>query len=135
MGDQSIFVYDQASSEIICISALDGAEQYRFGKFELEQVTALNCNHDYVVAYDSHSDSSQIFSVLGQFVKSDKGQTLFDDYNNGINLGSGALTSQMSAALLPLKEPTGLMSLSSDVISMVLGEEIRLLKIGYRQVQ
>ncbi|MDD4310586.1 MAG: hypothetical protein PHO32_09415, partial [Candidatus Cloacimonetes bacterium] len=110
LENHSIFVYDQATAEIIVYSALDGVEQFRFGKFQLQQVTSLHCNRDYVVAYDASADTSHIFSVLGQLVKSETGQTVFDGYNNGINLSAGALTSQMSPAILPMRETAGIMS-------------------------
>ncbi|MDY0151210.1 MAG: hypothetical protein RBS43_02930 [Candidatus Cloacimonas sp.] len=134
-ADQSLFVFDQATGEIITYSTLDGTEQYRFGKFELQQPTQLFCNRDYVVAYEQQTDTSHVFSVLGQFVKSDKGQTLFDDYNNGINFSDGNLLSQMSAALLPIQESVILYGISRDVLVLGMGEEIRLLKIGYLRVR
>lgn len=133
-ADQSIFVYDAASGEIIAYSALDGSEQYRFGKFQLGQLSRLTCNRDYVIAYDLPSATSHVYSVLGQFVKSDKGQTLFDEYNNGINLHEGNLVSQMSAAYLPIQDPFSVYGISRDVLVLGFEAEIRLLKITYLQV-
>jgi len=134
-SNQSFYIYDAASAEIILYSALDGSEQFRFGKFELNQVTQLSCNRDYVVAYDDTEDKSHIFSSLGQFVKSEAGQTLFDDYNNGLNLYEGLLVSQMSPASLAVGEDSGLMNISRDIVVLVFAEEIRMLRIGYKQVR
>lgn len=133
-ADQSLFVYDQASGEIITYSTLDGTEQYRFGKFQLGQPSTLFCNRDYVVAYEEKTDTSHLFSVLGQFIKSESGQTLFDDYNNGINFANQALVSQMSSAYLAITESVKLFGISQDILVLGMGEEIRLLKIGYQQV-
>ncbi|MDD2227905.1 MAG: hypothetical protein PHY48_00660 [Candidatus Cloacimonetes bacterium] len=134
-SNQSFYIYDAASAEIILYSALDGTEQFRFGKFELNQVTQLSCNRDYVVAYDDTEDESHIFSSLGQFIKSETGQTLFDDYNNGLNLAAGMLISQMSHASLSIGEGSGLMNINRDIVVLVFEEEIRVLKIGYKQVR
>lgn len=133
-ADQLLYVFDQASSEIIVYSMLDGTEQNRFGKFELKTLTLLSCNRDYVVGYDASTDTSHVFSSLGQFVKSEAGQTLYDDYNNGINLRTSALTSQMSPAFLPADDMGGLMTISGDMLVMARDSEVHMLKIEYLQV-
>jgi hypothetical protein len=134
-SNQSFFIYDAASAEIILYSALDGVEQFRFGKFQLVQVQQLSCNRDYVVAYDATGNKSHVFSTLGQYIKTDDGQSLFDDYNNGLNLDAGLLISQMSPASLNIGTGVGLMNISRDALILVFGEEIRLLRIGYQQVR
>lgn len=134
-SDQNVYVYDAASAEIIVYSVLDGAELFRFGKFELPQVSQLGCNRDYVTAYDAVNDKSHIFTALGQFVKQEDGQTLYDDYNNGINLKDGLLLSQMSPASLSMGVNNGTLTLSGDILVLVFGQEIRMLKIGYTQVR
>jgi hypothetical protein len=134
-SNQSFFIYDSASAEIILYSALDGSEQFRFGKFELGQVKQLSCNRDFVVAYDEVEQVSHVFSTLGQFIKSEAGQSLYDDYNNGINLSDGVLISQMSPASLAIGKGSGLMNISRDTLVLVFDAEIRLLKIGYQQVR
>lgn len=133
--DQSFFVFDAASAEIILYSALDGVEQFRFGKFQLVQVQQLACNRDYVVAYDATEGKSNVFSTLGQYIKTDDGQSLYDDYNNGLNLNDDLLISQMSPASLNIGTGAGLMNISKDTLILVFGEEIRLLRMGYQQVR
>lgn len=133
-GDQVLYVFDQASSEIIVYSMLDGTEQNRFGRFELKALTLLSCNRDYVVGYDAATDTSHVFSSLGQFVKSEAGQTLYDDYNNGINLSPDALTSQMSPAFMPADELGGLMTISGDMLVLARDNQVQMLKIAYLQV-
>lgn len=134
-SNQSFFIFDSATAEIILYSALDGAEQFRFGKFELGQVKQLSCNRDYVIAYDEVENKSHVFSALGQFIKSETGQSLFDDYNNGVNLSNGMLISQMSPASLAIGAGSGLMNISRDTLILVFDDEIRMLKIGYQQVR
>ncbi len=134
-SDQNVYVYDAASAEIIVYSMLDGAELFRFGKFEIPQVSQLNCNHDYVVAYEAQSNTSHVFTALGQFIKQEPGQTLFDDYNNGINLNEGLLLSQMSPASLSVSTDSVAINLRGDILVLVFDQEIRMLKIGYVQVR
>lgn len=133
--DQTLYVFDQAASEIVVYSALDGTEQNRFGRFELQQLSSLFCNRDYVVAYDASTNTSHIFSTLGQFVKSEPGQVLYDNFNNAICLNTKGLTSQMSPAFLPIDGQGVTLSISGDTLVLTKGNEVRLLKIGYLQVE
>lgn len=134
-GDQTLYVFDQAASEIVVYSAMDGTEQNRFGRFELQQLDLLSCNRDYVVGYDATNNTSHVFSSLGQFVKSEPGQTIYDAYNNALTLDDNGLTSQMSSAFLPLDSPGMLMSIAGDILVLSNGSEVRFLKIGYQQVE
>lgn len=133
-NQQNIYVYDSASGEIIAYDLLDKQELYRFGKFDLNKVDILYANRDYVVAFDSVKGQSSLFSALGQFVSHDSGQLVYDAYNNAISLSSDALVSKMSAAWLPMIPGVGLMTISGDVVSIVVGNQVRLLKLDYAPV-
>jgi hypothetical protein len=133
-NQQNIYVYDSASGEIIAYDLLDKQELYRFGKFDLNKVDILYANRDYVVAFDSVKGQSSLFSALGQFVSHDSGQLVYDAYNNAISLSSDALVSKMSAAWLPMTPGVGLMTISGDVVSIVVGNQVRLLKLDYAPV-
>ncbi|MCB5260830.1 MAG: hypothetical protein LHW48_10255 [Candidatus Cloacimonetes bacterium] len=133
-NQQNIFVYDSAGSEIVAYDLLDGNELYRFGKFELAKVDILFANKDYVVAFDKTSAESSLFSNLGQFISKDGGQLVYDMYNNAISLKTEALISKMSAAWLPMTSGIGLMTINQDTIAIVVGNQVRLLKIDYDQV-
>jgi len=59
---------------------------------------------------------------------------VYDAYNNAISLSSDALVSKMSAAWLPMTPGVGLMTISGDVVSIVVGNQVRLLKLDYAPV-
>ncbi len=131
LGDQTIFVYDAAPAEIICYSALDGGELYRFGRFQLKQISSLSSNRDYLIAYGAADQQSRIFSTLGQWLRSEPGQTIFDSYNNAINLTDRTLKSSASAAYLPLTKATTNLGIERDLLILNQGSELLLLKISY----
>lgn len=135
LGTQNnIFIYDAASSEVIAYDLLDEQELYRFGKFEINRVDMLFANRDYVVAYDAQKGQSAMFSALGQFISHDGGQLVYDIYNNAISLTEEALISKMSAAWLPMTPGVGLMTITKDVIAIVVANQVRLLKLDYAEV-
>jgi len=133
-NEQNVYVYDAATSEIISFNLLDGSELYRFGRFQLERVDHLYANRDYVVAYDKDKDKSTLFSSLGQFISSESGQIVYDQYNNAIKLSDEALVSKMSAAWLPLTGKAKIMTISRDILAIVVGKQLRLLQLDYASV-
>lgn len=132
--DQDLYIFDSASGEIIAYSGIDGSEQNRFGRFQLQQVNSLFCNHDYLIAYAKDSNQSHIFSGLGQFIKTESGQVVYDLFNNGICYNEGMLKCLNSPAYLPIGQENVLMSIDGNFLALGLGEEIRILKISYNQV-
>ncbi len=133
--DQGLFIFDTASGEIINYSGIDGTELNRFGRFQLQQVNSLFCNHDYLIAYDKANNVSNIFSVLGQFVKTEQGQVVYDLYNNAICFNAGMLKCLSSSAYLPLAAENVFMCISNDLLALRIGEEIRIYKINYARVE
>ncbi|MCB5249113.1 MAG: hypothetical protein WCY87_01460 [Candidatus Cloacimonadales bacterium] len=133
-NNQNIFIYDAAGSEIIAYDLLEGSELYRFGKFELSHVDMLYANKDYVVAYDNNKAENTLFSSLGQKIAVDSGQLVYDTYNNAIGLNNESLISKMSAAWLPMTGEMGLMTICGDTIAIVVGKQVRLLKLDYAEV-
>lgn len=133
-AEQTLFVYDAAPAELIAYSTLDGKEQFRFGRFQLKQLSSLSCNRDYLVAYSAADGISRIFSTLGQMDKSKAGISLFDDYNNELSYAGGALKSVSSAAFIPLSFEPRSLSISGDTLLLMAGSELRLFKLNYRQV-
>lgn len=88
--DQTLYIYDSSGGEIICLSALDNQELFRFGKFQLQLITALSCSRDYVVAYSSATGKSTVYSSLGQLIREVEGYWLSDNYRNVLSLSSKA---------------------------------------------
>ncbi|MDD3536108.1 MAG: 6-bladed beta-propeller [Candidatus Cloacimonetes bacterium] len=133
--EQNCYIWDAAAGEIIAYNLLDGSESFRFGRFQIKRVDQLFANRDYLVAYDGESDSSALFSSLGQFISYEAGQLLFDPYNNGIIISQDAIVSQMSAAFLPLNASTGLATIGKEVLVIVVDKhQVRLLKVDYEKL-
>jgi len=133
--EQNVYVFDAASSEIIAYDILDSSELYRFGRFQLQRVDQLFANRDYVVAYNEINDESALFSSLGQHISNHTGQIVYDLYNNAISLSNEALVSKMSAAWLPLSGKAESVTISKDNLAIVVGRQVRLLKLDYAPVR
>lgn len=132
-SEQTLFVYDAAPAEIIAYSTLDGTEQFRFGRFQLRQVSSLFCNRDYLVAYSDTDDQSTVFSSLGQFIKSSPGNCIFDGYNNELNYAGGTLKSNSGTALYPLGGKLNSIGIDNDLLFLNQGSEVQILKVNYLQ--
>jgi hypothetical protein len=131
---QTVYIFDTATSEIVAFNLLDGSELFRFGRFVLQRVDQLFANRDYVVAYDKSKDQSLLFSSLGQHISNDTGQIVYDVYNNAISLTNEALVSKMSAAWLPLTGTARSMTIAKDTLVIVVDRQVRLLKLDYAPV-
>jgi len=132
-SEQTLFVYDAAPAEIIAYSTLDGTEQFRFGRFQLKQVSALFCNRDYLVAYSAADDQSSVFTTLGQFLKSSTGNRIYDAYNNELIYAGGMLKSNSGTALYPLGGKLGSLGIDHDLLFLNQGSEVQILKVNYLQ--
>lgn len=122
-SDGSLFVYDSASSEIVCYSQLDASELYRFGRFELEQPVSIACNHDYLYAYSSVKNCSYVFYILGQYKETIPQQVIYDSFNNPIQ----------SQDVIPVysSELPKLMSITADTVCLLFNRAIRTVQVNY----
>lgn len=80
--DRTIFIYDAAPVEIICLNSLSLEENYRFGRFQLPQVSSLSCSSNQLVAYDQGAGVSYVFSTLGELIRDYADHRVYDDFNN-----------------------------------------------------
>ncbi|HNX36923.1 MAG TPA: hypothetical protein PL124_04860 [Candidatus Cloacimonadota bacterium] len=78
--DQTMFVYDSATGEIVCLSALDHTEQYRFGRFQVQGLSSMSATRDYLLTYSAESNTSNLFSILGQQLDVYDGFWVMDTY-------------------------------------------------------
>ncbi len=123
-GDGTLFVYDSATSEIVSYSPLDNTELYRFGRFEIEHPVSIACNNDYLYIYSETKASTYVFYLLGQFKESSTmGQLVYDDYNNAVP--TYKVTPGYYSSLPKL------ITINSDEITVLYGNEIRLLRVNY----
>ncbi len=129
-SDQTLFVYDSASGEVICYSPLDNSEQFRFGKFQIYRITNLSLSRSYVVAFSSVDDQSHVFSRLGQYVSSQKGQIIYDDFDNAFSIDQGIVRSGDAVqALGRLQNP--LMTFGARRIIVASSKDIFMLQPSY----
>ncbi|MDD2332568.1 MAG: hypothetical protein PHI68_07950 [Candidatus Cloacimonetes bacterium] len=89
--DQTVFVYDAIAAEIICYSPLNMKTQYRFGKFQLAQITSLSCTRDFILAQSLPLGRTDIFSSLGQLLYSLPHLAVMDRFGNLLYLEGGIL--------------------------------------------
>ena len=132
-SDQSIYIYDGLNAEIIVLSLLDGKEQYRFGKFELERISQLSCSRDYVLAYSATLDKTLIFTILGQNIRVIDALCIYDSFNNLIEYRNGVLTG--SSGAIPIAVPAGVessLSITDDTLVYSADHEVRRILISYR---
>lgn len=80
--DRSVFIYDAAPMEIICLNSLSLEENYRFGRFQLPQVSSISCSSNQLVVQDQTAGSSYVFSILGEFIRIYDDYRIYDDFNN-----------------------------------------------------
>lgn len=132
-ADQTIYIYDGLGSQIVAFSVLDGREQFRFGKFELNRISQLTCSRDYVLAYSAADHKTTVFTVLGQSVRTMDWLGVYDGFNNLIEYHNGILTGSSSAA--PVALPTGNarnLNCVGNVILFTVDHEVRRILINYR---
>lgn len=117
-ADQTLYVYDALSGELICYSPLDNSEHFRFGKFQLYRISNLSVGRSFVVAYSAADNNSYIYSALGQFIKTEKGQWLYDEYDNPWALDMGILRqSELHYSIGQMAKPLLSYGLGTLVIS------------------
>lgn len=119
-SDQTLYVYDSSGGEVICISALDHQEQFRFGKFQLSMLTSLSCSRDYVVAYSSATGKSLIYSSLGQLIRSVDGYWVTDNYRNAVKLSAKGASGYTMASRIPESPEDWPETSGTEPLSMVL---------------
>ena len=123
--DGTLFLYDAATTEIVCYSQLDNSELYRFPRFVLEQPVWISCNHDYVFSYSQVKGQTDVFYILGQYKETLAGQVLFDPFNNPIRTGDVV---PVYVSTLPK-----LLSLNSETLVLLYDNYIQTYRIDYER--
>ncbi len=133
-ADQTLFIFDALAGEILCYSALDYKEQYRFGKFQITKPQSLTCNRDFVISYEAAKGLSTIYSILGQYVRTAPGQVYIDTYGNQLVYEAGIMRSGANSELMAFPGKA-LLSINRDNICAVLDGEIRIIRINYARAE
>lgn len=124
-ADGSLYVYDAATQEIVCFSAFDASELYRFGRFQLKQPASLCCGRDFLAAYNPALNSTDVFYLLGQYKETVPDLVVFDYFNNPI--------SPESTPELTLHGRVRLLTLNRDAVCALYSDGIRVFRARYRQ--
>jgi WD40 repeat protein len=117
-SDGNLFLYDAAPAEVICFSALDNTEMYRFGRFELQTPVSIACNNDILYAYNPAQNLTYAFYLLGQYRETLDGQAVFDMFNNPLTeAGIANATGSMRPGLMSVNSST-LTVLNNNLIQL-----------------
>lgn len=65
--DETYYIFDNASKEIVITRTLDRSNWYAFGKFQFETPTKMSLGKNEITVYDDKQHSTLIFGVLGRF--------------------------------------------------------------------
>ena len=131
--DQTLFIYDSLAGEVVCYSALDRTDLYHFGKFQLLKPQSIACSRDHVVLYDAVANVSNIYSVLGQYVKTTPGQIIYDYYDNQVEYSNGILKTPYLDQLFRVLSPA-IISIDHEYLAVAMRKDIQIVKINYKAV-
>ena len=65
--DETYYIFDNASKEIIITRTFDESDWYTFGKFQLNNPSKISLGKDEITVYDKKKNSTTIFGILGRF--------------------------------------------------------------------
>lgn len=128
--DQSIYIYDGIEAEIVCLSMIDYTEQYRFGKFQLYRISEIYLGRDRVVAYSASDNVSHVYTRLGQYLGTEAGLLLFDEFENRINVQNGLMTYAQKSLMLG-SNPNLALQVNRTHLCALSGSKISLYRLLY----
>jgi len=65
--DETYYIFDNASKEIIITRTFDESDWYTFGKFQLNDPSKINLGKNEITVYDEKKKTTMIFGILGRF--------------------------------------------------------------------
>lgn len=65
--DETYYIYDNATKEIVITRTFDESDWYTFGKFQLSNPNKISLGKNEITVYDKQKNSTIIFGILGQF--------------------------------------------------------------------
>lgn len=65
--DETYYIYDNASKEIMITRTFNQSDWYTFGKFQLSDPSKINLGKHEITIYDEQKNVTIIFGILGQF--------------------------------------------------------------------
>ena len=76
--DETYYIYDNATKEVIITRTFDESDWFPFGKFQLKNPSKICLARNEILIYDKQNDTTTIFGSLGQFKNELKGNVLID---------------------------------------------------------
>ncbi len=65
--DETYYIYDNASKEIIITRTFDESDWYTFGKFQFSDPCKINLGKNEITVYEEQKNTTMIFGILGRF--------------------------------------------------------------------
>ncbi len=65
--DETYYIYDNATKEVIITRTFDETDWFPFGKFQLKKPSKISLAKNKILIFDKQNDSTTIFGTLGQF--------------------------------------------------------------------
>ncbi len=76
--DETYYIYDNATKEVIITRTFDQSDWFPFGKFQLKYPTKISLAKNKILIFDKQNDSTTIFGTLGQFQNELEGNIQID---------------------------------------------------------
>ncbi len=65
--DETYYIFDNASKEIVITRTFDESDWYTFGKFQLSNLSKISLGKDEITVYYEQKNTTIIFGILGRF--------------------------------------------------------------------
>lgn len=65
--DETYYIFDNASKEIVITRTFDETDWYTFGKFQLNNPSKISLGKNEITVYDEQKNSTTIYGILGRF--------------------------------------------------------------------
>ncbi|MDP8202899.1 MAG: hypothetical protein P9L95_00020 [Candidatus Tenebribacter mawsonii] len=82
--DETYYIYDNASKEIVITRTFDRSDWYSFGKFQLNTPSNLSLGKNEITVYEPKQNATMIFGILGRFQKEFDGNVKIEKQQNYI---------------------------------------------------
>jgi hypothetical protein len=124
--DGDLIVFDAAPKELSRVSGFDRRVIYSFGKFQLSGASNVFCNKDYVLVTSESRDATQLFSLMGQLIRTYPYQMGMDNYLYSYYFQNGSVNLQEGELKLPLgwQQDTVKLMIDDTALLLLHGNEV-----------
>lgn len=118
--DGDLIIYDAAPKELSRISGFDSRVIYSFGKFQLSGAGNVFCNKEYVLVTSESSKATQLYSLMGQLIRTYPYQLGMDNFLYSYYYENGSVNLQEGELKLPLGWQSDTVKLMIDKTALLL---------------